>query len=423
MITLLYLYFNKQNLRTRLLAGISVLAIILIIGSATFFRSFLYDPLAGYASTDTVFYLHLNLNTKDSFYRAKVIDTILEKFQLADFDRHLLKDELAVVCKQQPAINCQLVFFANNKAVTEAYLQSKQLAYQVSGFNTIIVAPTLNANSKIKKSWSPLIYWHYHGGLLKDDLTLVLNQITKPQSFKQRLLIFLQPSIRLSGNINNQGIVLKPLSFTAVKSDWQSDYLDINHPQYDLQLNLKSMSPLNSLLVNYLNSTSNGTSGELFNILAGGSLNLVLNQLGTSQELLNDYQIYLTSSAQLNDQQLTALQTVLRVVAARLTPSEKNFYLNDGSKVTVLSPNSNLNSQTTGQLFSLKLNANQLLYINSSSSGLALGNDLAFQPKLDNSEHNYGLTRISALPRNNELKNYLKEFSFFYFDDNKVIIK
>ncbi len=424
MLSLLLIYFNKQNLRTRLLAGILVLAFIFVTVAAVGFRLFLYDPLAGYANSNTVFYLHLNLSAKGNYYETKILDTLLADFQLADFDRHQLKDELAVSCDQAPTAHCALIFFAKNKKQTETYFKNKHLAYQTSGFNTFFVTNnSTTSQTHLKKAWSPWIYWQFHSGLLKDDLTLVLKQISRPRTFSQRLLTYFQPGIRLSGNINNQGIVLKPLSFTAVKADWQSDYTNINQPQFDLLLNLPDTTKLNPLLLSYLNNVNTSQAGAALDILAQQPLTVAFNKIAATGNILNDYQIYLASTATLSSEQNSKITVVLQTIGAILQPLEKSLYLNDGSKITILSPNVALTGQTDGQSYKLPLNDRQTLFLESSSSGFSMGNDTTFKPQLATSSGNFGLIKISGLPEHNSLRNYLKEFSYLYFDNKKVIIK
>lgn len=423
MLSLLFIHFNKQNFRTRLLAGISVLAIISFLIIVIFFRAFLYDPLALYASKNTFFYLHLNIDSKGNYYQTKLIDSIINNFDLTDFDRHQFKNELAVVCNQSINDNCYLIFFPRDKKIAEQYFQNKKILYQTPGFKTLIIPLTANNNKILKKSWSPLVYWHYHSGLLKDDLTLVLNQINKPHTINQKLLAFLKPSLRLSGRINNRGIVLKTLSFTATKSDWESDYLDINNPPTDILINLINKSSLSPLLINYFNLISKNNAGSIISLLSDNGFTLYIQKNGNSNDLLNNYKILITSPAKPAGKDLAKIKATISEISGYLLPVEKNIYLNDGTKVTLLNPNNNINSEQTEQSYKSPIGNEKNIYLNTSASGITISNDPGFQPKTSNSNNNYGLIRISSLPNYNPIKQYLNEFSFLYFEENKIIIK
>jgi hypothetical protein len=405
------------------MAGISVLATIAILSLLIFFRLFVYDPLASYASADTTFYLHLNLDRQGNYYQTKIVNAVINHFQLQDLDQHELGDELAVICKKTPASNCYLVFFATNKKNTEKYFQDKKISYQTSGYKLFSVPLDGVEKQKIKRSWNPLIYLRYQGGLWKDDLTLVINQDPKPQTANQKIIAFLGSSLRLSGKIRNQGVFLTTQPFGAVKADWDSIYTDIDNPQFDLIINSIPSSGSNQLLINYLNSVSKNNSGDTFSLLAKNGFTLFMKRINNSAELLTGYQIFINSLTVPNEEELIQIKSIMTGISGQLMPSEKNIYLNDGTRVTILSTNGKITASENDQYYESPITNQQNIFLSLATSSLALGNDHNFQPKLSDTSPNYGLIRLASLPEYNPIKNLLAEFSILYFDENKIVIK
>lgn len=158
-------------------------------------------------------------------------------------------------------------------------------------------------------------------------------------------------------------------------------------------------------------------------ILSGQDFFLALTKKTASHDLLNGYDFFLSSDKQLGTAQQKVLESFLLNLAQTTESTEKNFYLNDGTKITLLNKNTSLAFSADGNLMVLPLrNSDQLYYGNNGK--LIAGDNQNFQPAMPSDlPDDYIFARIANLPDNNLFKDLLKDFSFLEITDKTITIR
>lgn len=423
MLSLIFLYFRKQDYRTRLLAGVSVLAMAIAIFALAFFKFFIYSPLARYASADTVFYLHLKLSKQGNYYQTGIINSIADHFQLENFDHHYPKKEIAVICGKDPA-DCHFIFFAENKKISERYFQENKISYKLSDGNVFFIPLSRKEQAKPKKTWNPLVYLRYQGWSPANDMILSLSQNRQPQTADQKILAFMDNGTRLAGRTSNQGIIMGAKGVSISNADWQKINEKIERNQFDILINLTPKSHFNESLANYLDSFKMIQGGQTMQLLSQAGFSLFMNRNNSdSQNLLDSYAIFMNLHNIPSADSLERLKSTISGISASILPREKNLYLNDGTKVTILSYAEKLPLIQSGEYLESPIGNDSNIFLKLATSTVSIGNDRNFQPTTEDKGSDYCLIKISRLPALNPIRKYLENFSFLYFDQQKIIIK
>lgn len=412
MFLLSWLQYQKQPLQTRLTAGFSALVIIVCLFLLIVCRFFIVDKVSLYADPQTVLYLKMETGGRDDYYKNKIIESLLAEYGLADLDRHWLNQELAVTCSS-PAnhLDCRLIIRSGKASKIKDYLRGQQIAFQNPARDIIIVG---DASQTAKKSHNPFFYWQFQDGLFKKDLLLVLRPPQKLSSELEKGLAFLPKNLKLRGQTSNQGIVLAAFGNRQIKP------LEI----LPVDLLIKTTADNKKSTANWPNLADNCLiDKDLANILSSQNLVLTLTKKNADRNFLNGYDFFLSSGQQLKADDQKKLESFLLSLAQITESTEKNFYLNDGTKITLLNKNTSIAFAAEGNLMVLPLkNGNKLYYSN--NNGLMAGDNQNFQPRLpDNLPDSYIFARIAGLPDNSPFKIFLKDFSFLEITDKAIVIR
>lgn len=416
MFVLLGIKLNQYSLRTRLLAGLSVALILLLLTSAVSFRLFYFDNITRYTSKSTKIYLRLDLSdTPDTFYRIKIVDSLLRQFHLANLDRHLLDSQLVVICDDfNHETSCGLVINSHNIPEIAKYLKNLQLNYRELSPDLIVISENQTWLTSLKKSHNPLSYLKYQS-TARDygSLTLVINQspILTSDLNKAIYLSNLPNFNKFNGLITASQLQITPFKLIRIFEQRPANKQINLATDCDIQINSQKG---NHLPLTYLAP------------LLTKPYNLCLKRVSHTGNVIDDYEFTILLNEIPNSlEKVQALETVLLNLASSMQPQEKSYYLKDGTRILELFPNKQTLTFThSSGTNALLLNNNRQLSYITSTAGLIItnrANDLTKNPNTQ-SENNIATLKINSLPAS-QLKNLLGDFSYISFNDQEIIIQ
>lgn len=413
MFFLMYKKYSLLPLQTRLLAGFSALVIILIILSGLIFNLFILDKISLYANRDTVLYFKLDLNKNGDYYQDRIISQILKAFDLSDLDRHLLNKDLAVICSSpQRHLRCQLLIRSGSVSAIKALLDQKKILSQRLSHGIIAIGIT---ETPFKKTYNPLTYLKFQGLAFNKNLLIVALPPDSLNSDLEKSLAFLPSLIKLYGRTENRGIIINDNNSGLNKKTTDDSTIDILISTDNAKKN--QTTPLKYL-------TGETELNLLTDLFSSKKFSLAMNKKSDQGGILVAYDFFIRSDYRLQPTEAEALEKSLINLAQSYQTQEKNIYLNDGTKVTLLNRDTNLAFTDSDAGFRiLSLNNGQTIYYGYQNNNLVIGNNKDFQPIPELLEDNTIKIRLSSLSNNNWLKKYLNDFSFLEVNNNQITLK
>lgn len=416
MFILLWIKLNQYSFRTRLLAGLSVVLILILIASSVIFRLFYFDSLTRFTSKNTKIYFQLDLrHGSDNFYKIKLIDAILKQYGISDIDRHLINSQLAIICDESDNdLNCGLLIKTEKKSEIISYLKDMQANFKELRSDTVIISDNVTWLKKIKKSHNPFIYLKYQSAIFRyDALTLAINQPKVLTNEISKGLYFnnLSKTAKFKGEITPAGLILLPKKLDNIffaHNDEKSDKEPAN-----CDININSETGADSKLA------------QLMPILSQ-PYNLCLNKINSTDNIYNDYEFTLTSDQLLDSpENIEQLEKRLLNLASLIQPKQKTYYLKDGTRISeFVSNNNNLAfiSATSSRSIPL-LSGNNLFYYETKGKLIVSNQEISsIKINFPTSDANSARIRINALPAG-QIKDILSDFSYLIINDDKIILK
>jgi|GEM_PF-1964934 len=429
MFALLLIKFNRYPLRTRLLAGLSVVLILTLLIAAAYYRFRCYDRLSCFTSPATAVYLHLDWrDLPENFYKIKLADAIFEPFGLADLDRHLIQRESAVICDEyRNELACGLIIQTDQIGKLQEYLAGRQLDFKKLNSNSLIISQNDAWLKTVKRSFNLFRYFRYQSAVGRfGALTLAFNQ---PELLNNEI----GRTISLAGigrfTKLNGAVAASSLIFNA--GHW-------NFPFFQ-PAKVKNIATAPAGCDIFINS-GNGIKAEplanhLERLIAGSAavetdfliqpFAACLRRTGSTGNPLNDYGWTLVYNQSVKPETEQKIEKILLNLAAKIQPRQKNLYLTDGTRVAELFPNNrNLSFVSATGTRAILLSAGKNLYYTTSSAGLLISNEPFGANSLNLSEKypNLASVRIDSLPQN-QIKRLLSGFSYLLASDKQIIVR
>lgn len=408
MLTILIIKFLRLPLKTRLIAGFSVLFLLILLSLLIIFKLFVFEQLSRLPNNDTLIYFHLNLDRQGNLQQIKIVEQLLNDFDLSDLDRRLLGQELAFICGQENnTYACHLALLTTNQQLLAEYLQAKKIIFQQNKkIFTIGQAGQLPA---INKSRNPLSYLNYQSGIPAQPITLTVKRPQKFTSAEEKLLSFLPSDFKLTGTTENNQLVLG----TKKLFDLQK----INSQDLDFILKItpdQSLTEKKWLGQNTLGMIMDQSYGEIF--LAG-------KKVKDTGDLINDYQLFFSATKQPTENIVALWKDTYAQLAGALLPAEKSVYLNDNTRVKLLMPNSDPAFETEREINKIKTSEHQTLFYGRENNQFIAGNDQNFQPSAQDYESEFLFLRIASLSDSNLLKKYFSNYSFIILSGDSLLLE
>ncbi|MFA5020886.1 MAG: hypothetical protein WC517_02375 [Patescibacteria group bacterium] len=429
MFALLLIKFNRYPLRTRLLAGLSVVLILTLLITAAYYRFRYYDRLSRFTSPNTIAYLHLDWrDMPENFYKIKLADAILEPFGLADIDRRLLQRESAVICDEyRNELVCGLIIQTDQINELQKYLVSEQINFKKLNSNSLIASQNDAWLKTVKRSFNFFRYFRYQSAVGRfSALTLALNQprLLNNELGRTLYLAGVEHFIKLNGSAAAASLVFEfdnwliaPFRSAKIKNT-------ATVPA-GCDIFISSNDGIGAKpLTNYLGRLIAGPTAAETDFLIQ-PFTACLRRTGSTGNVLNDYGWTLASNQPIGPETEQKIEKLLLSLAARLQPRQKNLYLSDGTRVAELFlDNRNLSFVSATGTRAILLSAGQNLYYATSSAGLLISNEPFGANFLNLSEKypNYASVKINSLPQN-QIKRLLSEFSYLLASDKQIIVR
>jgi hypothetical protein len=422
--SLLLIKFKSLNIRTRLLAGLSVCLVSAVIFIIPYYCLVVFDGLSRVASSKTVFYLHWNFRPADNLYRLKVTDSLLNKFGLQQFDRHLIGSELAIICDDyQKKLDCGLALKTNNSRATEKFLADHKIVYKKLKNKVFIIGGRSEWIKQVTLSYNPFNFLNLQSVIGQSNELTIAFRISNNLTNDLEKIFYLTGSdktIKISGAITSKGIALRLAEHLNVFKQSQS----LRPPEADCDLFFLVAKPIKNGITDFILSQLIDQKNDLLSSFSNQPLAACLKKIGSANNLLTDYDINFRSPASLDNSAQAKIEQALLRLASRLEPLQKTTYLNDGTKVIELFANTGGHTITkTSNAYSLKLADGREFNYSISESGFNLSNNPSNLNKiLPAVQNNYFFVRINALPKSVWQK-YLSDFSYLMADDSGLLIK
>lgn len=411
MFFLIYKKYSLLPLQTRLLAGFSALAFIILLLIILIINFFVLDKISFYNSRETVFYLKITNDRKGDFYKNQLISEILNNFSLAELDRHFLNKDLAVTCASpQRQLRCQLLIRTNEAQLLQKYLTEKNIDYQELGHGVVAIG---KSDKPLKKTYNPFLYFKFQEGLVKHDLFLVAYPPRNLNSELEKILSLLPRQLRLTGKTSNNGIIINGGINTKTDSGLSNDF--------DILISNTASQADNEKSLGYpIDKTGTQQLTELF---SGQNFKLAMIKKAETGNLVNAYDFFVSSDQIINKEKELILEKILLDLAQPGQTTLKTVYLNDGTKVKLLKPAVLAFSEPVNGLKTLTLENGTNLYYGYQNNQLIIGNNFNFQPQLGDFNSQKLSVRLASLPKDNLIRIFLSNFSYLTVVDNQITIK
>ncbi len=417
MLTLIFLFYQRLSFRTRLIAGISVLAIITIIFGSIIIYQEVLTGLHRYTNNQTVFYLELNLKKNDNLYGSIIINRLLADFELINLDRNLLTNNLALSCDSANRLfKCQLIFKTNSPSSVVEFLTEQEINFSKLSKNTFVIGRNLD---NIKKNYNPLVYLNYKTWFNNPAILIITKQPTNLFSKPEKLLKQLDKNLKLTGVTSENNLKLKTIGLSNIFYRKNTQELE-NLNYYDFFFNSQNQK---NWLPKILNSVTLKKTEEIKKLnQLNSDLTIILKQKVSSSKTIKDYDFFIKLETEISEDNQEALKELLLELAQLFNPLQEIKIFSNNDRLILLKKNNNLNVKSIEGLNFIELSNDQRLFIEITDRYLTLTNQFYFQVE-NEMPRDYIFINLKTLSDNNFFNHLLTDFQTLEVINNQLILK
>lgn len=452
MFTILYIYFKRLRLKTRITIGLVVAVVLFSLGGWLYYYCYLADTLVGYVPADATLYFHLNWPQQKNLALAGVYDQIAKDLGLEKLDWSLIRREAAVICLDGLGPSCVLLARTYDGKPLGEFTLEKGLPYRRLAHDYLAIGASQEELGKLARQKNRLNREISKNFSCFDSFGLYLsNRADLPDIYAKAFLspLLSDGPLFINGKTERNGVSIS-LAGRDHEIPEQTKQKIINDPgqlDFDLIANFSSPGDLLRRWENVLAEISpddhrlwqeyraylsrNYKISASSSLAAGGEDKYYLlsykknNSKDKNFLLANDFLLLLPLGSAGKDQAAKELESSLQAAFARVQPQAVSRQLSDGTEITEYLPQTGnldfavrkdykvLAAKNTDFILAYKLSGDWAMISNKPQ--------LIEKAKIEQADAPYLRIKSSLLPGKSHLSSYLGNFKQFLIFGGQVI--